>query len=152
MADKPGKQETEAIDEIDRFLSTLPSLYIPEDMVEDTSFPKYVLKKERSVTLTGIFALVAWSVFVFALMTASRASPPQWAFWDGVAGQRSHAVHYPQYLLNAGYYLLGNCIVCIGGLAICFIQKIKLTSGTAINFYIVGGASLIGAAALIIFR
>ncbi|MDR0325102.1 MAG: hypothetical protein LBI19_03285 [Oscillospiraceae bacterium] len=144
MSDKPEKEEVEEMDEIDRFLATLPSLHIPDDMVEDTALPPQTGRVGKQVPLTSIFALLAWFVLVFALLTASRAASSQgWTFFGSLLNESSYSAANPQYLFTAMCYLLGNCAVCAGGLGICFIKKMKMTGGSAMNFWIAGGLSAI---------
>lgn len=153
MSEKPknnSAEEAGEIDEIDILIASLPSLQIPDDMVEDSEFVP-LRKQERTKTeVTVIFAILAWSFFVFALLTITRAFPSEMAFFNAVTGTPGAASVDTQYILNAVIYLAGNCAVCAGGLGICAIRKKKLTKGDALNFWIAGGASAIIAAVLAI--
>jgi hypothetical protein len=143
LPDDPKRKRKPEPDEIDKFLSTLPSLRISDDMIDDKDFPKYKVKPEKHITLTGIFVLAAWFILLYALLTFARAAPPRGNAFHSIFRQAYYARWNMQYVLSAMFYLFGNCAVCLGGLAICLIKKIKLTSGTALNLWIAGALSLV---------
>ena len=152
MSEEPGKEtQAEELDEIDRFLSTLPSLHISEDMVEDIDFPPRTGKSGRQAPLTSILSLLAWAVLIFSLLTVYRAAPSEGtALWDGIVGKTSHYPGDPNLRFAAMCYLWGNCAVCLGGIGICAAKKMKLSRGIALSFWIAGGVS--AAIAFILMR
>ena len=145
MSEEPDKvnptEETEEPDEIDKFLATLPSLHISEDMIEDADFPPHT-EKHRQAPLTGIFGWLAWVVLVFSLLTIARAAPSEGtALWNGIVGKPSHTPGNPNLLFFAMCYLWGNCVICLGGLGICAARKMKMLGGSALTFWIAGALS-----------
>jgi hypothetical protein len=153
MSDEPKKNGPQEPDEIDKFLATLPSLHIPDDMIaDDIDLTSLRTKPRKQVTVTGVFILIAWFVLLFSLMTIARAAPSRGTAWYTILGERHFSYWNHHYLLSAMYYLFGNCVVCAGGLCICLIKKIKMTSGTSLNFWIAGGLSAVTAVVVLILR
>ncbi|MCL2004378.1 MAG: hypothetical protein FWG72_10345 [Oscillospiraceae bacterium] len=136
-------------DEIDAFLASLPSLHIPDDMIEDPDDIRPVPKK-KPVDITSVFSFIAWCFLIFSLLTLLRAYPSRGNFFHAYTDTVRHASVNMQYIMNATIYLSGNCLVCAGGLAICALQKRKLSRGNALSFWIAGCASAVIAAILLI--
>ncbi|MDR0293330.1 MAG: hypothetical protein LBH95_04170 [Oscillospiraceae bacterium] len=152
MPDEPGTNETDEMDEIDKFLSTLPSLSISKDMVNDPDAPVPLRKTQKPELLPGVFILLAWVVAVFAALTILRASPQSGTFFNSLLDRSPISFWDKSLLFAAMCYMLGNCAVCAGGLAICFVKKIKATSGSALNLWIAGGISAVTALVLVLYQ
>jgi hypothetical protein len=143
--------QTENMDEMDKLIASLPTLHISEEMVDDVQFVPLRKPKRMKADITVIFAMIAWFFLIFALMTLSRSLPPRMdVFFRAFTGtvHTSHA--NTQYTLSTLIYLAGGFIVCAGGLGICALKKMKMSRGSALNFWIVGGVSVVTAALLLI--
>jgi hypothetical protein len=147
MQDEPNNANEKELDEIDKFLATLPSLHIPEDMVDEGEYKVRYKPKHHKVQLTSVFALMAWLFFLFSLVTVLRAFPGNSEFWYSIRQGNRQGID-TSYFTTAAYYLFGNIVVCLGGLAICLAQKKKIFGGSALNFWIAGVLSGIAAVAL----
>jgi hypothetical protein len=141
MADEPEKGNNQEPDEIDKFLATLPSLHIPDEMIDDSDFPRPRKKQSKQVTVTGVFMMIAWFVLILALLTFARAVPPRGNAFHGIFNQARQTNWNMQHVLSAMFYLFGNVAVCAGGLCICLVKKIKMTGSGAVGFWIAGGLS-----------
>ncbi|MCL1807508.1 MAG: hypothetical protein FWG31_07385 [Oscillospiraceae bacterium] len=149
MQDEPNNTNENEMDEIDKFLATLPSLHISEDMVDEGEYKVNYKPQKHKVQLTSIFALLAWLVLLFSLLWAYQAFPSSsGTFFSGYTGISSKGAWNAQYITDATFYLFGNVVVCLGGLAVCLAKKMKLFSGSALNFWIAGGLSAIMAIVL----
>jgi hypothetical protein len=150
MAKKHDNKHTIEADEVDKFLSTLPSLRIPDDLFEDSTFVPLKTEK-RKTDVAVIFAMIAWFFLLFALLMLTRAFPSRIVFFHAYTGTvASAAMVDTQIILYTIIYLVCNGVVCAGGLGICALRKKKLFRGIALNYWIAGGLSLIIAALLLI--
>ena len=135
MSEQEENKTEEQMDEIDRFLASLPSLHIPSNMVEDVYVPPKSGSKRAPVM--SVFVLLSWIIFLIALLTAARTLP---GYVVAIFGS------YPplwnlQHLFTAMCYLLGNFVLCLGCILICFLKKNKMFSGSVLSLWISGGLS-----------
>ena len=147
MPDMPNKNDipkTEEVDEIDRFLDSLP----PEDgrksifEGESVSRPS---KEDIKTPVTSFFALFAWLFFLGAVLVALRALPSGSNMFNHKLDVTHIAEWNLQHLALSTWFLLATIFVCVVGLVICFVKKLSLTRGSALNFLILGGLSVVAA-------
>lgn len=135
------------MDEIDKFLSTL---HIPEEMVRDPDRLPPRPKPKPQIHLTNTFPILAWVILMVSLLTVYRASPSGGNFFHSYMGRAHSTIWDSQLLFSAMCYLIGNCVVCAGGVAIFTLKKVKKTSAGMISLWIVGGVSVVLTIALMI--
>jgi hypothetical protein len=145
MLDKPNKdnipKQAEEMDEIDKFLATLPALNIPEDMLEDESKIR-PSRGAAKVPFTSILVLLSWFFFLISLLVAAFSLPSRGNAFHTVFGATHHSEFDPQYLAIAMWFLFAVIFLCVVGLLISVVKKRKMTGG-ALNFWIAGGLSAV---------
>jgi hypothetical protein len=95
---------------------------------------------------------LAWLFFVISLLVAARALPDRGNAFFAVQGRSFIPQDRVHNLITATWYLFATLSVCAGGLAICRIKKYKMTGGTAMNLWIVGGLSAVLAGIFLYLR
>jgi hypothetical protein len=137
MQNERKTPKTDGLDEIDRFISSLPS-----DDTSDDSYNKrpHPHTEDSKLSLTGAMILLGWFCFLVAVLTALRALPLR----DMYIYDRAHHGYWnPAHLIPATWFLMGTFAISTAGLAICLIRKYKITGGTALNFLISGVLSAV---------
>ncbi len=149
LGDNEQNEQSEEMDDIDQFLR---SLHIPDEMVNDDEKPIATLRTKPPVTLANIFPLLAWVIFVIAMVTILQSTPPNSSFFNALLSTPTARVWDTQLLFAAMCYLFANCVVCAGGVVIRMIKKLGLNSVGTINLLVVAALSAAISVALLIRR
>jgi hypothetical protein len=150
MPDKPNKdnlQQKDEMDEIDKFLATLPALDISADMLDDESRIRTPAPSSKT-PLTSVLVLLSWLFFLVALLVAALSLPARGNAFYAIFGTSPYVEWHTQYLFYAKWFLGATVFLSTVGLVVCLIKKYKMTKGAALNFIIAGGLS---AALIIVF-
>ena len=137
MKNERNTPKTDGMDEIDKFISSLPSSDESEEPYKSRPHPHI---EDSKVSLTGAMILLSWFCFLIAVLTAVRALPLR---DTNISGRAAYGYWDPSHLIPATWFLIGTFAISVAGLAICLIRRYKITGGTALNFLITGVLSAV---------
>jgi hypothetical protein len=153
MSDTPNNENLPAVeemDEIDKFLATLP----PEEVYEDDSgeYEREIrpTKEKVRTPFTSFLSLLSWLSLLAGLSVAALAMPGRENFFHARTGTASVEVWKPEFFFNSALVLLLTLIICGTGLAVCAVKKQKMNSGTALSFWVSGGIAAVLAVVFLI--